>query len=255
MSASDSVYELRNVTYRYAQQTAINDVSLRIGAGERIALIGPSGAGKSTLFKLLNGSVTPTTGTVTVFGADLAQTASRQRRRIQRQIGTIYQQLHLVGALQVIHNVNAGQLGDWSLAKAVLSLFWPLDSARVEAILADLGIADKLYLRTDQLSGGEQQRVALARVLLQNPAVILADEPVASIDPERSRSLMDILRRLSLSAQTTLVTSLHTLEFAYSHFERTIGLRHGQIAFDCQTKAVTAPMIETLYAVDEADHE
>jgi phosphonate transport system ATP-binding protein len=168
-------------------------------------------------------------------------------RQVQRQIGTVYQQFHLVDNLRVIHNVNAGHLGRWSFLKAATSLLVPMDIETAFKALAQVGISEKLYERTDKLSGGQQQRVAIARVLVQNPTAILADEPISSLDPERSREIMDLLRQLSQDTGKTLVTSLHAIEFARSHYQRIIGLRQGRILFDTPAEALSDSMIEELY--------
>ncbi len=212
-----------------------------------MALIGSSGAGKSTLLSLLNGSLMPFTGEVWLFGKNLQRIRPSALRRLQRSIGTVYQQHHLVSNLSVIHNVNAGHLGRWSLAKSLWSLVWPQDVTVAARALDQVGIVDKLYARTDRLSGGQQQRVALARVLVQNPQVILADEPISSIDPERSREVMDLLRYLNQTTGKTLVISLHDVEFAVRYCDRIIGLRQGQILFDAPTPAVTSAMMTALY--------
>jgi phosphonate transport system ATP-binding protein len=246
----DPVFELKQVTHQFGQFSALVNVNLQIYPGDRVALVGSSGAGKSTLIRLLNGALFPTQGEVWVLGRNLRQLRSRQLRQIQRQIGTIYQQFHLVDSLSVIHNVNAGHLGHWSFGRALLSLVIPKEVATAEAALTQVGIPEKLYARTDRLSGGQQQRVALARVLVQNPIAILADEPIASLDPELSREVMDLLRTLCQQAGRTLVVSLHDINFARSHCQRIIGLRDGQIAFDAPTEAVSSNMIEALYRMN-----
>ena len=250
MTTAEPVFVLRDAGKRFGSTEALANINLRIWPGERVALVGPSGAGKSTLLALLNGSLLPSTGEVRVLGHDLAQLRPRARRTVQHQVGTVYQQFHLVDSLQVIHNVNAGQLGRWSSLKALVSLVWPLETAAAAQALQQVGIAEKLYARTGQLSGGQQQRVALARVLVQNPAAILADEPISNVDPERSREILGLLRDLSQQTGKTLVTSLHLVEFAHSHFERIIGVRAGRIFFDCRAEAVTPAMIAALYNID-----
>ncbi len=244
---SDVIFELRQVGVRFGGFEALREVSLTVRAGERLALVGPSGAGKSTLLSLLNGSQSPTTGEVWALGRNLAQLKARSRRQVQRRIGTIYQQFHLVDNLRVIHNVNAGNLGRWSLLKSALSLVFPQEVERAAQVLGQVGIPEKLYERTDRLSGGQQQRVAIARVLIQNPEAILADEPISSLDPERSREVMDLLRRLSEETGTTLVTTLHSVAFARSHCDRIVGLRQGQVMFDAPAPAVTEEMVTELY--------
>lgn len=250
---SETSFLLRNVSKVFGSLPVLTDISLRIGHGEHVALVGPSGAGKSTLIGLLNGSLYPTHGEVSVLGHNLTALSRSARRQIQRQIGTIHQQFHLVNNLRVIHNVNAGHLGRWSFTKALISMFWPLEVETAQRALEQVGIPEKLYEITAHLSGGQQQRVALARALVQDPKVILADEPIASLDPERGRELMDLLRHLSRKMQKTLVTSIHSVEFARSHFERVIGLRDGRIAFDCRPDSLTQAMIEALYRIERPE--
>ena len=252
---SAPIFELENVSRRFDDFQALTNVNLRIYPGERIALVGPSGAGKSTLIGLLNGSLPPSQGTLRVLSQDLANLSPRDLRRVQRLIGTIYQQFHLVDNLRVIHNVNAGHLGNWSFPKAAFSLLWPQGVESATRALTQVGIPEKLYERTDRLSGGQQQRVALARVLVQDPVVILADEPISNIDPERSRGIMDLLRRLSSETGKSLVVSLHTIEFAYSHFQRVVGLRQGRILFDVSPTQITPDMVERLYKLEDGQLE
>ncbi|MGB3292032.1 MAG: phosphonate ABC transporter ATP-binding protein [Phormidesmis sp.] len=231
--------------YRAGEVVALAAVSLAITPGERVALIGPSGAGKSTLLSILNGSLYPTSGHVWMLGRELPSLKGRRRREILRQVGTIYQQHHLVSNLNVIHNVNAGHLGRWPLWKALWSLVWPQQVDRAQRALTQLGLADKLYTRTDRLSGGQQQRVALARVLIQDPAIILADEPVASVDPARSHSIMQQL--CELGKNRTLLVSLHDVALARAYCDRIVGLRQGQLIFDLPSAAVSDDQLTELY--------
>jgi phosphonate transport system ATP-binding protein len=249
----EPVFALRGVTKKFGDLSAVADITLQIEAQEQVALIGSSGAGKSTLLGLLGGALHPTEGEVLVLGQNLARLRPAARRQIQRRIGTIYQQLHLVNNLRVIHNVNAGHLGRWSFVKALISLFWPLEVATAQRALEQVGIPEKLYEVTGHLSVGQQQRAALARVLVQDPEAILADEPIASLDPERARDLMDLLRDLCREIGKTLVTSVHSVDFARSHFKRVIGLRRGRILFDCSAGDMTPAMVEDLYRIDRPD--
>ncbi|HRX03738.1 MAG: phosphonate ABC transporter ATP-binding protein [Anaerolineae bacterium] len=244
------IFELNNVSKQFGNTAALQGVSLRVMPGERVALVGPSGAGKSTLINLLNGSLLPDQGEVRVMGQDLARLGTRKLRAIQRRVGTVHQQFDLVGNLRVIHNVNAGRLGDWPLWKAVASLIYPLNTQAAFDALTQVGIPEKLYERTDQLSGGQQQRVALARVLIQNPAAILADEPISSLDPGRSREIMDLFGALSQQTGKTLVVSLHAFEYALSHTDRLIGLRRGRVVFDAPAAEVTPAMAQSLYRIE-----
>ena len=247
INSSVPIFELKNVIQQFGNFQSLVDINLQIQAGDRVVLVGSSGAGKSTLISLLNGTLLPTQGEVWVLGRNLAQLRPKVLRQVQRQIGTVYQQFHLVDNLRVIHNVNAGHLGRWSFLKAAASLLVPMDVETAFKALAQVGIPEKLYERTDKLSGGQQQRVAIARVLVQNPTAILADEPISSLDPERSREIMDLLRQLSRDTGKTLVTSLHAIEFARSPYQRIIGLRQGRILFNTPAEALSDSMIEELY--------
>jgi phosphonate transport system ATP-binding protein len=246
-NSGDPIFHLQSVTCQFGQVLALKDCNLSIYGGERVALIGPSGAGKSTLLSLLNGSLVPSTGEVLLLGHNPQKIRPVALRRLQRSIGTVYQQQHLVGNLSVIHNVNAGHLGRLSLAKSLWSLVWPQEVESAARALEQVGILEKLYARTDRLSGGQQQRVALARVLVQDPLAILADEPISSVDPERSREMMELLLHLNETSGKTLVISLHDVKFAVRYCDRIIGLRHGQILFDTLTPSVTRKMLTELY--------
>lgn len=246
----EPIFELTRVWKTYGSLTALEDVTISILPGERVALVGPSGAGKSTLLGLLNGSLLPDCGVVKLLGKDISQLSTRHRRSIQSRIGMIYQQFHLVHNLRVIHNVNAGNLFRWPWWKAFLSLLRPLEVPAAHQALEQVGIAEKLYARTDQLSGGQMQRLALARVLVQDPLAILADEPIASLDPALGEGMMNLLRRLSRQTGKTLIASLHAIDFARSHFDRLIGLRHGRLQFDSPSNLVTHQELEELYHND-----
>jgi phosphonate transport system ATP-binding protein len=226
---------------------------LQVYPGERVALVGSSGAGKSTLLGLLNGTLRPSEGEVWALERPLHQLSVRQLRRVQRQIGTIYQQFHLVDTLPVIHNVNVGHLADWPFWKAALSLLYPLEVSTAAQALRRVGIPEKLYERTDRLSGGQQQRVAVARVLVQDPLVILADEPVSSLDPELSREVMELLRDLVQELGKTLVISLHSIELARLYCDRIVGLRQGCILFDLAAAHLSDALIADLYRLESPD--
>ena len=244
-------FALEHVSVQYGAAHALSDVTLHIAAGERVALVGPSGAGKSTLLGLLNGSRAASSGSVRSLGVDLRRAGARERRATQAQIGMIQQQLHLVRALPVIHNVNAGRLSRWSLWTALSQLIWPRDIDAPRRALARVGIADKLFAPTDTLSGGEQQRVAIARALMQEPRALLADEPVSSLDPARSRDVLTLLTDLSRASGCTLVVSLHLPEHALTFCDRVIGLRAGRVVFDTRSASVTPAMTQALYALPE----
>jgi phosphonate transport system ATP-binding protein len=249
--ADGLVFSLRGVGVRFGATEALAGVDLDVREGERLALVGPSGAGKTTLLSLLNGSLQPSTGTVTVMGRRLDRLRPGELRRLQRRIGTVHQQLHLVGPLRVVHNVNAGRLGQWSLPSAVRSLVSPREVDAARAALARMGIPEKLYDRTDSLSGGQQQRVALARVLVQEPVAVLGDEPVSSLDPARAREVMDLLAEVVDEPGRVLVVSLHAVEYARSHCDRLVGLRQGRVVFDVPAAGVTDGLVERLFRIGD----
>jgi phosphonate transport system ATP-binding protein len=242
------MYTLTGVGKTFASGfVALRDIHLRIGAGERVALIGPSGAGKTTLFRLLNCTLRPTTGTLAI-----GQTAStllygKQLRQVRRTIGTIYQQHNLVPRLRVMHNVLAGHLGRWSVLRSLLSLLHPFDLDTAATALQQVGLTDKIFQRTDQLSGGEQQRVAIARVLVQDPAIILADEPVASLDPALSESMVRLLLELARQRQKTLLISLHNVRLALEYFPRVVALQQGRLVFDGKSQDLSHTALQEIF--------
>ena len=243
------MYRLDRIRKVFADGTvAVDEVTLDIQAGERVAVIGPSGAGKTTLFRLLNATLRPTSGRLWFDETDLESLSGRRLRHLRRRIGTVYQQHNLVPQLRVINNVLAGRLGRWSLAKALLSLMSPQERSIALGALEQVGIIEKLYTRTAHLSGGQQQRVAIARALVQDPDVILADEPVSSVDPTLGRTIMELLVQLAENHKKTLVANLHAVSFALDFFPRVIGFRQGRVAFDLPSAAVTDTVMAALYA-------
>ena len=253
------MFELERVRKVFEDGTvAVEGISLAIGRGEHVAFIGPSGAGKTTLFRLLNLTLRPTSGTLRLDGLDVTSLSDAQLRGARRRIGTIYQQHNLVGRLRVVHNVLAGNLGRWSTLTAVASLVRPRDVTGARRALSQVGIPEKLYARTDGLSGGQQQRVAIARVLVQDPDSILADEPVSSVDPSLATSIVALLRDLSAESRKTLVMNLHSVGLALQYFPRIVGVREGRVLFDLAPDKVSADLLSTLYAGtadEEIQHE
>jgi phosphonate transport system ATP-binding protein len=242
------MYRLEHVGKVFTDGTvAVNDVTLEIQAGERVAVIGPSGAGKTTLFRLLNATLRPSSGSLCFDGANMQSLSGRRLRQLRRRIGTVYQQHNLVPQLRVIHNVLAGRLGRWSLPKALFSLVSPQERSIALRALGQVGIPEKLYTRTAHLSGGQQQRVAIARALVQDPDVILADEPVSSVDPTLGRAILELLLHLAKTHKKTLVANLHAVSFALDLFPRVIGFRQGRVIFDLPPAAVGEAVMADLY--------
>lgn len=242
--------QLRGVGVRYGARQAIAGLDLAVAPGERVAVIGPSGAGKSTLIALLNGTIAASSGSARVLDVELVGAPARRLREAQRRIGTVHQRFDLVGELRVMHNVNAGRLGDWSLWHAVTSLLRPREVAAAREALSRVGLADRLTQRTSTLSGGELQRVAIARILRQRPALVLADEPVASLDPARALEVMALLHEVASASGATLLASLHDVELARRAFPRILGLRAGRLVFDVAARQLTATMTDALYELE-----
>jgi len=187
---------------------------------------------------------------VEVLGQDLETATAGQLRDVRRRVGTVYQQLNLVGPLRVVHNVNAGRLGSWGTGRALRSLVKPVQLDVARDALARVGIADRLFERTDRLSGGEQQRVALARVLVQQPELILADEPVSSLDPARAEEVMDLLGEVVADRSRTLLVSLHDFGLARRRCDRVVGVKAGRVVFDLPAGDVTDDLGVALYRID-----
>jgi phosphonate transport system ATP-binding protein len=211
---------------------ALDGIDLDIGRGEFVALIGPSGAGKSTLLRCLNGLVTPTAGQVEVDGVAVTGATPEALRRVRTRVGFVFQQFNLLRRLTVLENTVLGRLALTGRWRSLIGWFEPADLARAEATLGRVGLVGLATRRIDTLSGGQQQRVAIARALVQGPAVILADEPMASLDPALAHTVMELLRRINQEDGITVITSLHVLELAQAYGQRIIGLHQGRVVHD-----------------------
>jgi phosphonate transport system ATP-binding protein len=211
---------------------ALDGIDLHVARGEFVALIGSSGAGKSTLLRCLNGLVTPTAGQVEVDGVAVTGAAAEALRLVRSRVGFVFQQFNLLRRLTVLDNAMLGRLPHLPRWRSLLGWFAAAELERTRATLARVGLADLAGRRVDTLSGGQQQRVAIARALVQGPAVILADEPMASLDPALSHTVMELLRRINREDGITVVASLHVLELARSYGQRIVGLRHGRVVHD-----------------------
>lgn len=236
--------QLSGVSRAFGSYLAVSDIHLTVHVGERVAVVGPSGAGKTTLLSMINGSLPPTSGSVAVFGEHLAEVRPRLRRALQRRVGAVTQDLALVEQLRVLHNVNAGRLPHMGAGDALTALLWPRALGPVRDALHEVGLTWALHERTDKLSGGEQQRVGIARVLVQHPELILADEPVSKLDPVWAARVLDLLARSS----STIVMSLHQPQFAAAYATRVVGLAGGRIKFDLPSAEVTADDLASVYA-------
>lgn len=230
---------------------ALRSLDLHIEAGEQVAIIGPSGAGKSSLLNVLATGLRPGLGELQVLGEQPWHLSARQRQRLRARIGLVHQAPPLPPRQRVITAVLAGKIGQWGLGKSLLNLVHPLDVPGARAALARLDLHDKLFAQCQQLSGGQLQRVGIARVLYQAPEVLLADEPVSAMDPVLAGHTLKVLCEHAREHAVTLVASLHAVELALAHFSRIIGLRDGQILFDLPASAVDRERLDTLYANEQ----
>lgn len=232
LAQADAI-RLTHLTKRFNDTVlGLDDVSLSIPIGQRVVLLGKSGSGKSTMLRHLNRLQRPTSGTVHVQDRDINALNRRELRRIRRSIGFIFQNFHLVGSVTALENVCTGLLGALTGPRMGLWMY-PSDARRTALELLDrVGLADRAFQRTDTLSGGQQQRVAIARALMQQPSILLADEPVASLDPDSSAAVLELLTRISTEDRLTVVCSLHQVEYALGFGERIIGLKNGRVVLD-----------------------
>ena len=241
----------KGITKSYSHVPALAPLDLTIQEGELVALAGPSGSGKTTLLYLLGGIVQPDEGEVVIDGRPLRRMGPG--KDLAGLVGLVHQNYDLVPHLLVIHNVLAGRLGLWGLLRSAISLLWPRDRHLAEQVLADLGLADKALERTSHLSGGEQQRVAIARLMVQSPRIVLADEPVSSLDPGLSEEMLRLLTGLADSSGGTLVASLHSPHLIRKYFSRVIGLRQGILQFDMPASGLTDEVLAKLYELNHRD--
>lgn len=234
------------------QQRALRGVSLSIAPGEQVAVIGSSGAGKTSLLRLLGATLRPTEGRIALLGEHPWQLSAGALKRLRARIGVVHQSAPIPPRLRVVTAVLAGRLGQWSAARALASLLMPSDLVGARDALARLELADRLFDRCDQLSGGQLQRVGIARVLYQRPELLLADEPVSSLDPALSDMVIEQLIAQSRDSGATLVASLHAVDLALKWFPRIVGMRAGEVAFDAPASEVSMEMLRALYAGESA---
>lgn len=239
--------ELVSVTKSYGDVVAIRDVSVSVQPGEMVALLGPSGAGKSTIFRCVSRLANVDSGQVRVFGQDISTLSRRDLDRQRRAIGLIFQQFNLIGRMGALSNVLSGRLGHVPVWRVLLRSFPMADRQIALAALDRVGLIEKAYQRADSLSGGQQQRVAIARVLAQQSKLILADEPVASLDPAAAENVLSVLREIAHERGIAVLCSLHQTDLARRFADRIVALRGGSVVLNQPAGAVQTPQLETIY--------
>ena len=226
---------------------ALKEVSFEVPDGQFLAVIGLSGSGKSTLLRCINRLVEPTTGKVIWNGEDVTAAAQEDLRQVRRRIGMVFQHFNLVHRSTVLTNVLAGRLGYVNPALSILNRFPKEDVRKAVAQLERVGLAEKAKARADELSGGQQQRVGIARAMMQDPEMILADEPVASLDPVLAHSIMQYLERINTEDQVTVLCSLHFLDLVHRYADRAIALNKGELVFDGEPKTIDDDRFKAIY--------
>lgn len=233
----------------------LDDVDLTIEDGEFVAIIGRSGAGKSTLLRSVNRMHEITDGTLTVNGVNVSDLKGKSLRRFRRGIGMVFQSFNLVTRTTVIRNVLSARVPEMPFWRVLLGIFSKEDKITALESLDKVGILDKAYIRADQLSGGQQQRVALARTLAQDPKIILADEPVAALDPVTAKQVMQDFVRINKEMGISILLNIHHVELAVEYADRIIGIRAGKIVYDGPAKAVDKAVLDTIYGGDVSGEE
>ena len=235
---------------------ALKNVTLDIPQGDFVAVIGLSGAGKSTLIKLVNKMHEPTSGELTVFDTVVDEhLTGAELRSFRRQIGMVFQSFNLIGRTSVIKNVLAARVAEMGFFESVLGIYSREDKRIALEALNQVGILEKAYIRADQLSGGQQQRVALARTIAQNPQIILADEPVASLDPITANQVMKDFENINKELNITVVANMHHVDMALKYARRVIGIRDGEVVFDGPSNEVTQELLRDIYGRDLEDED
>ena len=240
---------VNHLSKTFKEQYALREVSVQVNIGEMIALVGASGSGKSTLLRNINGLQLADHGRVEIFGSPLQANGKlhSKARQLRSRVGFIFQQFNLVNRLTVLENVLVGNLSKVSLGRSLCQHFSKTEKLQALAALERVGILEQAYKRASSLSGGQQQRVAIARCLMQGAQVILADEPIASLDPESARKVMELLTHLNEVEGITIITSLHQVQMVRRYFARAVALRDGVVRFDGLTVQLDDPQLNEIY--------
>ncbi|MCM0582526.1 phosphonate ABC transporter ATP-binding protein [Weissella diestrammenae] len=253
MVEQNGAVSIKNVSKIYPNGTiGLNQVDLDIKAGEFVVIVGLSGAGKSTLLRAINRLHDVTSGTIVIDGQDITQAKGRQLRNIRRNIAMIFQNFNLVKRATVGRNVLNGRVGYYATWQSILGLFSAADKQQAIVALEHVNMLEKYYIRADELSGGQQQRVAIARAMVQSPHVVLADEPIAALDPKNTQMVMDDLKRLNEELGLTVIVNLHSVPLALQYASRIVGLRAGQLVYDKPIDEVNQNDFDAIYVEESA---
>ncbi|MGE4273495.1 MAG: phosphonate ABC transporter ATP-binding protein [Desulfitobacterium sp.] len=246
--------ELKRIAKDYSGQvSALREVTFSVEEGEFIAIIGPSGAGKSTLLRCINRMIEPTHGDIYFDGINTLELGRKDLRRLRTRIGMIFQHYNLVNRLTVLENVLHGRLGYKSTLAGMVGLYSKEEQDQALKMLEALGLSEQIYKRCDQLSGGQKQRVGIARALVQNPRMILCDEPIASLDPNASKVIMDHLQGICRNMGITVIVNLHQVQVALQYSDRIIGINQGRVVFDDSPRHLTKEKIQEIYGSEAKD--
>jgi phosphonate transport system ATP-binding protein len=245
--------ELMNVSRRFGDKLAVDAVSLSIPKGQMVGVIGRSGAGKSTLLRMINRLIEPSSGTIRYDGAEVTALQGAALLEWRRRSAMVFQQFNLVGRVDVLTNVLIGRIGHTPTWRSLSRSWTEQDRAIAFAALEQFDIAELAAQRADTLSGGQQQRVAICRALVQEPDLILADEPIASLDPRNTKIVMDALQRVHNDFGLTVLCNLHSLDIARSYCDRLIGMAGGKVVFDAGPKDLTEDIARELYGLEAGD--
>ncbi len=255
MNSFTNILEIKDLVKTYPNGTqALRGVSFNVKEGEFLVIIGLSGSGKSTLLRCLNRLNDPTSGSVKYNGQEIAgKLSNTDKKDVRKNIAMIFQQFNLIPRLTVLKNVLTGKLGSTSTLKSLLSLFTDKDLSDAKKYLHLVGILEKSYMRSDQLSGGQQQRVAIARALMQEPEIILADEPVASLDPATCHVVMDYLKKVNQELGVTVIANLHFLSLVRKYATRVIALQNGEIVYEGDPNLINEQWFQKIYGTGASE--
>lgn len=246
--------EVNHVSKQFGNETkALSDVNFSVSEGEFVSIIGPSGAGKSTLLRCINRMIDASNGEIIFDNMNVMNLKKKELKMVRTKIGMIFQHYNLVNRLSVIENTLHGNLGKKSTIAGALGLYNQEEKEQAVKILSTLGLDEHIYKRADQLSGGQKQRVGIARALIQNPRMMLCDEPIASLDPNSAKVIMDHLRNISTTMGITVLVNLHQVDVALKYSDRVIGINHGQVVFNGTPKDITKDDIQRIYGSEAED--